>query len=61
MEARERGIYLKPDEKLHAEIIADLIKVKNEIEFKKKKLDFESKFFFERKSDKDLRFAQFKI
>jgi hypothetical protein len=44
MESRERCIYFKPDEELHEEIIADLIRDKNEIEFKRKKLDFERKY-----------------
>ncbi len=45
MESRERCIYFKPDEELHEEIIADLIRDKNEIEFKKKKIRFCKKIF----------------
>ena len=36
--------YLKPDEEIYEEIIADLIRDRKEIELKKKKLDFNRKY-----------------
>ena len=45
MESGEHGINLKPDEEIYEEIMADLIRDRNEIELKKKKLDLERKYF----------------
>ena len=45
MESGEHGIYLKPDEEIYEEIMADLIRDEKEIELKKKKLDLERKCF----------------
>jgi hypothetical protein len=37
--------YLKPNEEIYEEIIADLFRYRNEIDGKKKKLDFDRKYF----------------
>jgi hypothetical protein len=38
-------LYLKPNEEIYEEIIANLIRDRNEIDGKKKKLDFDRKYF----------------